>query len=583
MGVSCSFRFTLLWGMMFASCNSLSAQIIIRDTVRINPGPVPAPASLVSSTIRIVFTHNGIVDTNPTRSRVLTIRNRLCGDAETVQINGPVTVASVPARGLGVEASMVCRIINTSYLERSFAFYLDNELVDSLYFVTDCSVACLFQGHIQSVPLYTSFSLGVNDPLKPFELDHGQTSQTFTLSYSSLPCISTVWHPNCATTIRIVEGSELGTLVGSDGTDLGDQYTGTAEQIKTLRFSATGAQPNDEVGEAVVEVSSRGISSRVTFEIRRTAPRVHHFSVTIDPDSIHHGSTAQLFVTARDAEDKVVDIPGDTRLDFFVGSGAGQWGDLGTASEGFVQKGDLLTGVRYDQARAGAVVYVADGENPLGKGPQIVALGVQLQTDPTIGGTGSVKVRCKIDPPHYRQRDPAWASDHYDSAYTVKNGDSLAVGIRTLGCALSCMAMAMTAYGDTVTPGELNAFKKSDSTHADFRFVGDLVKWNAMRRREKKIIVAEPENVDSSFNLATFDPILEKCGLVIVKVFNPESVKDKSKEVQEKAKKEGNHWVLIKGKLREEYDIHDPGRGLTKLSGYGRIYRYVLVYLRNRS
>lgn len=162
MGVSCSFRFTLLWGMMFASCNSLSAQIIIRDTVRINPGPVPAPASLASSTIKIVFTHNGIVDTSPTRSRVLTIRNRLCGDAETVQINGPVTVASVPARGLGVEASMVCRIINTSYLERSFAFYLDNELVDSLYFVTDCSVACLFQGHIQSVPLYTSFSLGVN-------------------------------------------------------------------------------------------------------------------------------------------------------------------------------------------------------------------------------------------------------------------------------------------------------------------------------------------------------------------------------------------------------------------------------------
>lgn len=579
MGVSCSFRFACFWGMVVASCSSLSAQVIIKDTVRIDPGPFSGPASLSSSTIRIVFTHNGIVDTNPSRSRVLTIRNRFCGDAETVQINGPVTVASIPARGLGVEASIVCRIINTAYLERSFAFYLDNELVDSLFFLTDCSVACLFQGHIQSVPLYTSFSLGVDDPFTPFDLDHGETAQTFTLSYSSFLCGGTVWHPNCATVVRIVEGSELGTLVGPDGADLGDEFTGTAEEIKTLRFSANGVQPAKELGEAVVEVASRGISSRVTFTIRRTAPLMHHFAVTCDPDTIPHGSTAQVFVAARDAENNAVVIPDDARINFFLGSGAEHLGDLAIINDGVVQKGDLLTGIRYDQARAGSVVFVADGENPLGKGPQTVPVGVQLQTDPVIGGTASVVVHCSIAPPHYKQWDPAWADDHYDSAYRVRNRDTVALGIRTLGCALSCMAMAMTAFGDSVTPGGLNEFMKSDSVAEELQFMNEKVRWKAMTRILKGIVVGGPADVDSSFNLSVFDPVLARCGLVIVKVFNPQSVQNEPPSVQANARKEGNHWVLIRRKSNGGYDILDPGRGLKRLSDYGRIYRYLSVRL----
>ncbi|MBI4418162.1 MAG: hypothetical protein HY563_05250, partial [Ignavibacteriales bacterium] len=372
MGVPWLFRCTLFCCVFLIPVSSSPAQVVIRDTVRIGAGPDPNASSVSNSTMTLVFAHNGIVDMSPSRSRAMVLRNRFCGDGTTVQVVGPVTVASIPARGPGVEASMSCRLMGTAELKRSFGFYLDGELVDSLFFVTDCSVACVFQGHIQSVPLYTSFALGVDGATHPFKLDHGQATQSFTLSYSSLLCGSTVWHPNCATTVRIIEGAELGTLLGPDGSDVGDVFVGKANDIKQLRFSANGVQPTDEIGEAVVEVSSRGITSRVTFEIRRTLPPVHHFRVLVDPDTIHHGSTAQLFVTAMDAQNREVNLPADTRLDFFVGMGFEQFGDLGALIEGEPKAGDQIFGVRYDQAKSGGVVYLANGENHVGSDPAAV-------------------------------------------------------------------------------------------------------------------------------------------------------------------------------------------------------------------
>jgi hypothetical protein len=576
MGVPWLFRCTLFCSVFLIPVSSSPAQVVIRDTLRIGAGPDPNVSSVSNSTMTLVFAHNGIVDMSPSRSRAMVLRNRFCGGGTTVQVVGPVTVASIPARGPGVEANMSCRIIGTSELARSFGFYLDGELVDSLYFVTDCSVACVFQGHIQSVPLYTSFAFGVDDPVHPFELDHGQTTQKFTLSYSSVLCGSTVWHPNCATTVRVIEGAELGTLVGPDGSNVGDVFVGKANDIKQLRFSANGVQPTDESGVAVVEVSSRGITSRVTFEIRRTVPPLHHFRVLVDPDTIHHGSSAQLFVTAMDAQDRQVSIPDDARLDLFVGTGFEQFGDLGALNEGEPKVGDQLFGVRYDQARSGGAVYLANGENHVGSDPVVVPLGAQIQGNPGVAGFGEVVVGCRIDPPHYKQGDPSWANEHYDSAYSINGKDTATVGIKTLGCALSCMAMAMTAFGDTVRPDELNAFKKNETTAVDFRFSGDRVRWRAMART-RALRINEPVDVDSGFDPAELDGLLARCGLVIARVFNSESVKNKPKDTREKAEKQGNHWVLIKGKSHSGYDILDPGRGLRKLSEYSRIYRYVTI------
>jgi hypothetical protein len=174
---------------------------------------------------------------------------------------------------------------------------------------------------------------------------------------------------------------------------------------------------------------------------------------------------------------------------------------------------------------------------------------------------------CNLAPPHFRQGDPEWADSIYDNSK-----DS----IRTLGCALSCMAMAMTAFGDTVNPYHLNTWMKTKKTD-DGGYDGANVNWDAIGRHSNRAKNWLAKNVDSAFAVSSLDALLEDCDLIIAKVFNSKSVENKPKEVQEKKKKEGNHWVLIVAKSESSYAILDPGRGLTNLSSYGRIYRYVRV------
>ena len=136
------------------------------------------------------------------------------------------------------------------------------------------------------------------------------------------------------------------------------------------------------------------------------------------------------------------------------------------------------------------------------------------------------------------------------------------------------MAMAMTAFGDTVNPGDLNDWMKKKSLD-EGGFDGDLVNWDATSKHSNKARNSPGINVDTCFVVSSFDPFLQQCQLIIAKVFNPESVKNKSKEIQERAERKGNHWVLVVRKMGSDYSILDPGRGLTGLSEYGRVYRYI--------
>lgn len=555
----------------------LSAQVVIRDTIRISPLPEPVSNSLPASTIRLVFTHNGNVDVSGTAARVLILRNRFCGDNMAAQINGPVTEVFIPARGPAVDATSAFRVRQSLDFHRTYAFYLDDELVDSLHFVAQCPAACLFTGHVQTVPLYSSFTLGVDDPFHPFDLDHGETTQRFTLQYSATACGTTVWHPNCATMVRITEGAKLGTLVGPDGSDVGDDFVGRADEIRQLRFSASGVQPEEDVGEAVVEISSRGIMSVVRFEIRRTVPPIHHFSLLTDPDTVSHGSIADLFVTARDQSNNEIVIPPDTPLDLFVGAGSEQYGDLASTIHGTPSKGDQLAGVRYDQARVGGVIYIADGENPIGKSPPLVPIGVQLQAQPGVNGLGTVAVGCRIDPPRYAQGDARWGRLQYDSSYFRNSRGVLDTGrISGIGCALSSLAMALTAFGDTVTPGELNAWMTKRSS-INGGFVGDAVNWLAptmrnpgmidlLRFEKKRLRKKRGDAPDSTqtTNVEMLTEYLLKCQLAIVQVFN--------------TKTQNQHWVVVSGKEGNRFRILDPGgRNEKYLDDYGAVWSFAIL------
>jgi ABC-type bacteriocin/lantibiotic exporter with double-glycine peptidase domain len=174
-----------------------------------------------------------------------------------------------------------------------------------------------------------------------------------------------------------------------------------------------------------------------------------------------------------------------------------------------------------------------------------------------------VVVKCKIDPPHYRQGDARWADEHYDNAY---DKDGKEIKVRALGCALSSMAMAMTALGDTVNPGQLNQYMK-DSSGYD----GRSVKWGTMEKHSgNKVNIVDyvrnsnfPDTTKAT-NPSVLDRYLAICNLAIVKVLNANT---------------GNeHWVVITGKKNNTYTILDPGRGETNLNGYGgKLWSYVVV------
>jgi len=131
-------------------------------------------------------------------------------------------------------------------------------------------------------------------------------------------------------------------------------------------------------------------------------------------------------------------------------------------------------------------------------------------------------------------------------------------------------------FVDSVNPLGLNTWM-TGRTLNDGGYNGANVNWNAINKHNNLASNSLPENVDTSFNISAIDPFLAECELIIAKVFNAKSVEKKPKEVQERKKREGNHWVLVVRKAGSSYAILDPGRGLTDLSDYGRIYRYVRV------
>lgn len=182
------------------------------------------------------------------------------------------------------------------------------------------------------------------------------------------------------------------------------------------------------------------------------------------------------------------------------------------------------------------------------------------------GGTASdekkivLKKGCNLAPPRYRQGDPLWADDTYDSTQST---------IKALGCALSSMAMVMTAFGDTVNPGEMNRWMK-ERILDDGGFYGNLVNWDAMKKHSATGITYRYFHAEDfgdttkATDPSDFSGDIDNCALVIAQVYNMQT--------------RNQHWVVVNRRNGSNYSITDPGRGETSLEGYGnRIWTYLVV------
>ncbi len=126
----------------------------------------------------------------------------------------------------------------------------------------------------------------------------------------------------------------------------------------------------------------------------------------------------------------------------------------------------------------------------------------------------------------------------------------------------------MTAFGDTINPGELNAWMIEPVRARQMKkggYKGTKVSWYAPGKHSVGQITIDFTN---DFHTASFnenpsdpsilDPRLAQCKLIIVKVKNNGS----------------QHWVLVTGKENNDYKIIDPGRGEQFLSGYGSFWSW---------
>ena len=129
--------------------------------------------------------------------------------------------------------------------------------------------------------------------------------------------------------------------------------------------------------------------------------------------------------------------------------------------------------------------------------------------------------------PHYRQHDPRWAEERIGGF-----GESLG----SVGCTVCSLAMALEYYGIRMTPKELNDFLKANE---GFNPRGWL-RWNCVDKvsggRLAMDYMGRPDH-------AVIDRALRHSQPVLIKVYIHGVVP---------------HWVLIVGKVGEEYLMRDP-------------------------
>ena len=275
-----------------------------------------------------------------------------------------------------------------------------------------------------------------------------------------------------------------------------------------------------------------------------------------------------MIVQAKDASNADFTIPDETPVDFSLDANGELYGNF-IAPDGSQAKS--LADITYGDARAGNVKYIANGAQPSALQP--INITVTKSTDSDVSGMGTLFLKgvCVIPPPRYAQGGfnprPTWADSIYD--HTSEK-------IAKLGCALSSQAMMMTAFGDTLNPGELNSWMK-DPVRAknlpEGGYQGTKVSWYAPGKHSGGNITIDFTNDfytaefdENPSNPSVLDSRLAQCKLIIVMVKNTQSTNCTQNGCE--------HWVLVTGKQGNEYTIRDSGRGEQFLSGYGSFWSW---------
>jgi hypothetical protein len=329
---------------------------------------------------------------------------------------------------------------------------------------------------------------------------------------------------------------------------------GKAARAELLARMLADNACEDPVGQVVVK--------------RRTATKIE---LRVSASTVTSYGNVILTVILSDPEGQIRPEETDAKVNFHLGSEGEPFGTLENATTG--TQGMNLVDVSYSQAAEGSIAFLANGQAYNGRFP----LGISLGATTTVNGTLHVDVQAtylsgaNTTGVLYLQGNSTWKDSIYDNSEKT---------ISKEGCALSCIAMVLKAYGVNVDPGGLNAWMKKNAM-----FDGTKVLWKTIGGYEGSPIrvmkpvgeglgyddgldqVTPPETLPS---LAQMDATLSSGLPVIAQVLNPD--------------KNNQHWIVVTGKTANgDYTILDPGgktNRVTLSSSYKTIYRYVPLKLK---
>ena len=324
------------------------------------------------------------------------------------------------------------------------------------------------------------------------------------------------------------------------------------------------------VTASVVDSASVGLAERAGHVVED-----YYLNLVAEPNRLQPGARAALrleAVSKRSLTDTLA-LPGELAFDLSLGGHLFQPGgfEVGEGAAPVVS----VAGVTAGQFSAGEVWYRAPAGVPedstRSDTTEVVVDGVELVAarsgDGFLRGEAAVQIlapRCELDWVHYTQGDSRWGSDRY--------GLGRAATIRGSGCALTTFAMAATALGGAITPGELNSAMKDR-----LGFQENLVQWGSAAAivedstgvrvsttRSGTWMYGEIEGGEEILNVAdrTPDHVLDShvstCKPISVQVYNHNSTRDRRE-----------HWVMVVGKEDGRYRIFDPAGAHGYLDEYG--------------
>lgn len=326
--------------------------------------------------------------------------------------------------------------------------------------------------------------------------------------------------------------------------------------------------PPGTLDSAVITASIGDVTARKVVPLTCppvAGPELDHFLVWTEPDTVEYGSAAAVHIQGKDQFNNNIELPSGTLVHFALNADE-RFGHLTYAG----RTGKTIADVPYQSAREGVVTYVASGDNPVGLNPQRVTVGV---TSGVKAGVGAVWSQGALNYTHFRQSDPLWGEQPYDTYINriVLNPsgsrDTIYYKISRKGCAVTGMAMVLKAFGVETDPGSLNTWMTDNEG-----FDGAAVVWESINRFPGNLQVKKDKTVgkglarNESNQLSKMDPYLLKGLPILAEVFNPST--------------KSQHWVLVYGKRDREYRIIDPGGYANRNSLAGAyqntVYRFIV-------